>query len=122
MVETEVKSNHKTSQSLKVEEMGRPSEELLDRWEEQYGELICFEIDDNEFWFRQPARMIIEASNSFLFDKNIVGYNDFIINNTILNGQAFLEESPKIRYALHKVVDQIITDKVAKLKKRSRGR
>lgn len=105
-----------------VEEMSRPNDALLNQWEEKYGELICFEVDVYEFWFRPPARMIIEASNSFLFDKNITGYNDFIINNTILNGQAILEKDPKIRYALHKVVDQIITDKVAKLKKRSKRR
>ena len=105
------------AENLKV---NNPSEAELDAWEEKYGELTCFEIDDLEFWFRTPARMIVEASGSFLFDRNMVGYNDFIINNTLLNHKELVGGSDKIRYALHRVVDQIITDKVATIKKADR--
>lgn len=107
---------------IATEEITKPTEQMLDEWEKKYGELTCFMVDDYEFWFRSPARMIIEASSSFLFDKNIVGYNDFIINNTVLNGKQLIENEPKVRYALHRIVDQIITDKVAKVKKRSKRR
>lgn len=103
-------------------EIVNPTDKELDEWEGKYGELTCFEIDDYEFWFRTPARMIVEASSSFLFDRNMVGYNDFIINNTLLNHKDTVEQSAKIKYALHRVVDQIITDKVATIKKRSQGR
>jgi len=99
-----------------------PTDDQLKAWEEKFGELTCFEIDDLEFWFRTPARMIVEASSSFLFDRNMIGYNDFIINNTLLNNKDLAEQNAKIRYALHRVVDQIITDKVATIKKRSQRR
>jgi len=99
-----------------------PTDDQLASWEEKFGELTCFEIDELEFWFRTPARMIVEASSSFLFDRNMIGYNDFIINNTLLNNKDLVEQNAKIRYALHRVVDQIITDKVATIKKRSQRR
>jgi hypothetical protein len=101
-----------------------PTAEQVAAWEEKYGKLKKVVLKSTEegeadmvFYFKKiDLKTLRLAQNAITQEKDNIKYADIVIRNSILNGQAYLDDSD-VFLGLVQVVDKLLTSRVAVLEK-----
>lgn len=91
------------------------SEAQIKEWKRKFGKVLCYEVDGEKLYFRQPDRKVL-ASAGVLAKNDPMKYSEHILVNSFLGGNKELLYDDSVFYGLMQVIDQFVSVKVGELK------
>lgn len=91
------------------------TQKQIEDWKRKYPKVFCYEVDGQKIYFRQPDRKTLAAA-SVIAKNDPMKYNEFVLKNSVLGGNAELLEDNSVFYGLAQVIDELVAAKVGELK------
>ncbi|MDE6493010.1 MAG: hypothetical protein K2O66_01220 [Bacteroidales bacterium] len=94
----------------------KPSEnQRIEEWKRKYGKVFCYEVEGQQLYFRQPDRKTLAAAG-VIAKNDPMKYNEFVLKNSFLGGNAELLEDNSVFYGLSQIMDKLVAAKIGELK------
>ncbi|MDE5609451.1 MAG: hypothetical protein K2I66_03590 [Bacteroidales bacterium] len=87
----------------------------IEEWKRKHGKVFCYEVEGEKLYFRQPDRKTLAAAG-VIAKNDPMKYNEFVLKNSFLGGNAELLEDNSVFYGLSQVMDKLVAAKVGELK------
>ena len=87
----------------------------IEEWKRKHGKVFCYEVGGEKLYFRQPDRKTLAAAG-VIAKNDPMKYNEFVLKNSFLGGNAELLEDNSVFYGLSQIMDELVAAKVGELK------
>lgn len=87
----------------------------IEEWKRKYGKVFCYEVEGEKLYFRQPERKTLAAAG-VMAKNDPMKYNEFVLKNSFLGGNAELLDDNSVFYGLSQIMDKLVAAKIGELK------
>lgn len=92
-----------------------PTQEQIEAWKKKHQRVFAYEVDGKTLYFRQPDRKTLTAAG-VIAKNDPMKYNEFVLKNSLLHGDASLLDNDSVFYGLSQVIEELVAAKVGELK------
>ena len=87
----------------------------IEAWKSKYGKVFRYEVEGEKLYFRQPDRKTLAAAG-VIAKNDPMKYNEFVLKNSLIGGNADLLEDNSVFYGLSQIMDELVAAKIGELK------